>query len=469
MLFFKYWLIAVAVGLFGGATGIAGYDIFIAAQLRRLLNRRAPNEQLPGEKPDRPLAPIRWHLAQQLAVLSLAPFLIGMSIIVVPDGSGGVRTSQISGTHPGTLYPGVHLIVPLVDRVAIYDLRDHVFSTAASEETKTEVPHKKMEPLRVQAREGLSIGVAVTVRYHLDPRRLSTIHTTLAQPIDEEIVAPVVATIFRQAAPNYLVREIFATRREEIRQKTADAITARLGADGILVKEVSLRDIGLPVEYARGLEGLLLKEQESERLGTETEIKEKQVRIVELEAEAQKRREIKQAEGAAAVRVLQAKAESDAMQYTLPLKQKQIEQSKLEAEARKEATLQNADAAAKAKVIDSKAERERQQLLSDAEANRIRVTAAADSERMKLEATVLTQNPMLIQKIIAERLSDKLQIMMVPIDGKNFFANDVLRSAFSAGAGNSMNAPLAPSSDDTDAAPAPPVQTTARRKSVRKP
>jgi regulator of protease activity HflC (stomatin/prohibitin superfamily) len=266
-------------------------------------------------------------------------------------------------------------------------------------------------------------------------------------------------------APNYLVRDIFAARREEIRQKAADAIIARLGADGILVKEVSLRDIELPVEYARGLEGLLLKEQESERLGTETDIKEKQVRIAELEAEAQKKREIKQAEAAAAVRVLQAKAESDAMQYTLPLKEKQIEQSKLEAAARKEATLQNADAAAKAKVIDSKAEQERQKLLSDAEANRIRVTAAADSERLKLEASVLKQNPMLIQKIIAERLSDKLQIMMVPIDGKNFFANDVLRSAFSAQPGNTNDAPIEASSDDGDG---PPVQTTAQRKGNRK-
>ena len=34
----------------------------------------------------------------------------------------------------------------------------------------------------------------------------------------------------------------------------------------------------------------------------------------------------------------------------------------------------------------------------------------------------------LINKIVAERLSDKLQIMMVPSDGKFFFANDVLRS-----------------------------------------
>ena len=161
-----------------------------------------------------------------------------------------------------------------------------------------------------------------------------------------------------------------------------------------------------------------------------------------MEAEAQKAQQVKQAEGQAQVRVLQAKAEADAMQYTLPLKQKQIEQTKLEAEARKEATLENAQAAAQAKIIDSKAEVERQKNL--AEANRIRVTAAADAERVKYEAAVLKQNPMLIQKIVAERLSDKLQIMMVPFDGKNFFANDVLRSAFSS----------PPSGDDPDDPPA---------------
>ncbi|MCZ2151184.1 MAG: hypothetical protein LC126_25855 [Bryobacterales bacterium] len=57
----------------------------------------------------------------------------------------------------------------------------------------------------------------------------------------------------------------------------------------------------------------------------------------------------------------------------------------------------------------------------------IRRVAEANSERMKLEAEVLKQNPLLIQKIIAERLSDKVQIMMVPNDGKFFFANDVLK------------------------------------------
>ena len=192
------------------------------------------------------------------------------------------------------------------------------------------------------------------------------------------------------------------------------------------MKEVMLRDIQLPAEFAKGLESLLLKEQENEGLTFVTEMKEKQVRIAELEAEAQQKREVKRAEGDARVRVLLAKGESDAMQYTLPLKEKQIQQSRLEAEARKETTVMNAEAMGRAKVIDSKAEMERRNLLADAEAKRIRVIAAADAERMQSEAVLLKGNPLLINKIIAERLSDKLQMVMVPSNGK-FFFNDVLK------------------------------------------
>jgi hypothetical protein len=162
-------------------------------------------------------------------------------------------------------------------------------------------------------------------------------------------------------------------------------------------------------------------------MGVQTEIQEKQVRISELVAEADKVTKVKEAEGEASSKVIEAKGESDAMQFTLPLKEKQIEQSRLEAEARKESTIKNAEAAAEAKVIDSKAERARRNMLADSEANRIRVTAVADAERMKSEAAVLKGNPLLINKIVAERLSDKIQLMMVPSDGKYFFANDVFR------------------------------------------
>jgi regulator of protease activity HflC (stomatin/prohibitin superfamily) len=270
------------------------------------------------------------------------------------------------------------------------------------------------------------------VRYRLDPKRLDYIQAHLPQPVDTEIVPPVVSSAWRELAPHYTVREIFSTKREEIREQAAGIITKKLAADGIIVEEVMLRDIQLPPQYAQGLQNLLLKEQEDDQLNVQTDIQQKQVRIAELQAEAEAAQKVKAAEGDAKARVVEAKGEADAMQYTLPLKQKQIEQSKLEAEARKEATIENADAEAQAKVIDSKAELQRRNLLADAEANRIRVTSGADAERMQSEAKLLNQSPLLINKIIAERLSDKIQVVMVPSDGKFFFANDVFRGVTGA-------------------------------------
>jgi regulator of protease activity HflC (stomatin/prohibitin superfamily) len=95
--------------------------------------------------------------------------------------------------------------------------------------------------------------------------------------------------------------------------------------------------------------------------------------------------------------------------------------------------VKNAEAAAQAKVIDSRAELERRNLMAQADEQRIRLLAGADAERMRSEAQVLKDNPLLIQKIVAERLSDKVQIMMVPMDGKFFFTNDVLKSTTGLG------------------------------------
>jgi regulator of protease activity HflC (stomatin/prohibitin superfamily) len=476
MIFLKDLLILVCVGAFVGAVGTIAFDIFLAFELDRILRRSDRREEpsaagveakappvgataafaqfAPSERVRPvPRRAIRWNAVAKLVAIAAISGLAGASILVVPDGEAAVRISQISGVRPGTLYAGTHLIFPLFDRVQLYDVKDRVFSTAAVERGK-----EKLEVLTVEAREGLTLGLAITVRYRIDPRRLDYIQANLPQPVDEQVVEPVVTSVFRELAPNYVVRDVFSTKREEFRERAAQQITQRLASDAIVVKEVLLRKVDLPEEYAKGLQGLLLKEQEDDQTSVDADIELKRVKIAEAQAEAAKIREVKRAEGDAQSRVIQAKAESDAMQYTLPLKQKQIEQSRLEAQARKEATIQNAEAEAQAKVIDgkaegerrglmaeadaqakvvdSKAEQQRRNLLADADANQIRVTARAHAGELELEAAALKSNPLLVQYTVAQKLSDKVQIMLVPSDGKFFFTNDVLRSATAAESGD---------------------------------
>ncbi len=439
MLFLRFLLFTGCVACIAAAVALIGYDAYLLFDLDRILHRRessagatepTPSSIAPAAQPPVTRA-IRWQAPAKLLAVAAACGFAASAIVVVPDGRAGVRISQLSGVLPGTLYSGTHFIVPLIDRVDLYDIRDRTFSTAA-----LEMRGEKLDVLTVEAREGLSLGLAVTVRYRIDPRKLDYIQANLPQPVDEQIVAPTVLSAFREVAPNYVVREIFSTKREEFRQRVAQLIVSRLSGDAIVVKEVLLRKIDLPDDYAKGLEDLLLKEQEDDRTSVEAEIEQKRVKIAQSQAEAQKVRDVKRAEANAQAEVIMAKAQSDSMQYTLPLKQKQIEQSRLEAEARKEATIQNAEAEAQAKVIDSKAEQQREDLLAESEANRIRVTSQARSEQMQLEAAALKANPLLVQFTVAQRLSDRVQIMMVPNDGKFFFTNDVLRSAMASGAGD---------------------------------
>jgi regulator of protease activity HflC (stomatin/prohibitin superfamily) len=309
MIVLKYLLEFFGFAMFGAAA------LLVAMDLVKLYRR--PQLEIS-------IVDLEWRLPARVALVGLIPVLLGLSIAVVPAGMAGVRVSQISGTLPETLYPGLHLVFPLVQSVETYDLRDQIYETTLVPDTK------KGEVLKVQTKEGLELALAVTVRFRLDPRRLAYVHANLPQPVEKELVPPVVATAFRDLTPRYLVRELFATKRDEIREEAATTIAQKLAPDAVIVKEVMLRDIQLPSEYAKGLEGVLLKEQENEKLGVELDVKQKEVREAELEAEAQEARDVKAAEAQAQVTVLQAKAQSDAMQYTLPLKQKQIEQTRLE-------------------------------------------------------------------------------------------------------------------------------------------
>src|SRR5713226_8542567 len=172
MLVLKYLLVILGIGLFGSSGALLVYDIYLSSQLRTLLGRRGRDKTTgellpedPSEVGRRPLQPIRWGLAQRLAAAGILPLLVAFSIAVVPDGFAGVRVSQIWGARPGTLYPGVHLLVPLVDSVELYDTREQVYTTAASNAAANRpaplggplaatAASAQPEVLTVQAREG---------------------------------------------------------------------------------------------------------------------------------------------------------------------------------------------------------------------------------------------------------------------------------------------------------------------------
>jgi uncharacterized membrane protein YqiK len=162
------------------------------------------------------------------------------------------------------------------------------------------------------------------------------------------------------------------------------------------------------------MDRLLAEELESEKMRYTLELKGKQVQATELEAQADKVRRETNAAAAANEQVIAARAQEEAMKHVLPFKQKQIEQRQFEAEAEKVTRIKGAEASAQARRIEAAGEAESRQKLADAEAYRMEKVGRVASEQMARDGALLSRHPLLIQKTVADKLSDKISVIIAP-------------------------------------------------------
>jgi len=172
--------------------------------------------------------------------------------------------------------------------------------------------------------------------------------------------------------------------------------------------------VDLPADYRAQMEKLLAEELETEKIRYTLELKEAQVKETQLTAEADKLRRQKAAEAAGAEQVIAARAQEETMKHILPFKQKQIEQRQLEAEAEKLARIRTAEGSAEARRIEAKGEADSRQKLADAEAYRLEIVGKSNAGQMEREGALIARYPLLIQKTLADKLSDKVQVIIAP-------------------------------------------------------
>jgi regulator of protease activity HflC (stomatin/prohibitin superfamily) len=326
-------------------------------------------------------------------------------IASVPRGDVGIRTNQLTGTisqwREGSVW-----VVPALHEMRVYTMRDQVY--------RPEQSSLAAGPAPFQSVEGLSVGVDLAVRYALDPVRIAGVARNLPDNYGAEIVEPAVQGVVYKVFARYTVREIFSTRRAEIQQVIESELRPRLAADGFLLRGVLMGKVDLPADYKRGMEGLLAEELETQKMRYTLELKDKRVKETELEANAEKVRREVRAEAAAREQVIAARAQEEAMKHVLPFKERQVEQRKLEAEAERQSRIRTAEGNAQARRIEASGEADARQRLAEAEAFRIDRIGKVNAEQMAREGALVSRHPLLIQKAMADKLSDKVQVIIAP-------------------------------------------------------
>jgi regulator of protease activity HflC (stomatin/prohibitin superfamily) len=354
-----------------------------------------------------------------------AGFIAGAALLVVlrppvqvvPAGEVGVRINRLTGGL-SVIPEGPTLMLPLVHELRRYPLRDQVYRPQDSASAEGAAPFQTVE--------GLSVGLAVTVRYAIDPSRVGEVAKRLPVDVGRDLIEPVVDGVLHRALARHTVREIFTDKRVEIQDAVEGELRGLLAKDGISVRSLYLGHVDLPEQYRKGLEGMLSEELATEKMRYTLQLKEKRVKESELEGDAAKVQREKAAEAAASEEIIAAKAREEAMKHVLPLKEKEIEQRRLEAEARKVQRMKDAEGDAEARKIETAAEADSRRKLSDAEAYRIEATGKANAAQLERDSVLIARNPLLIQKTLADKLSDKIQVIVAPPSAGGFFAGGLL-------------------------------------------
>ena len=330
-------------------------------------------------------------------------------VLVRTDGLDGSVSVFAAGTVP--VLPGIH-------QIRRYSIRDQVYRPSESASATGSAPFQSIE--------GLSIGVDLAVRWTVDRARLAQMSKEFPDDISADLVAPAVRGIVYPAFARYSVREIFSQRRTEIQQELSAKLKPKFTAMGLVLREVDIGKVDLPPDYRAGMEKLLSEELETEKIHYTLQLKEAQVKQQQLEAEADKVRRQTAAEAAGQEQVIAARAQEETMKHILPFKQKQIEQRQLEAEADKVARIRTAEGAAEARRIEARGEADSRQKLADAEAYRLDLVGKASAGQMEREGALVSRYPLLIQKTLADKLSDKVQVIIAPLPAAGKFIGSSL-------------------------------------------
>jgi regulator of protease activity HflC (stomatin/prohibitin superfamily) len=405
------------------------FDAVRSRFARRGVQRSRDDDRENGHETRVVSATTRFDLRRQALPLTVAALAFASAVALIRHpplqsvgrGEVGVRINQLTGT-VSEWSEGSVLVAPGLHRMRVFPLRDQSWRAAQMSRADGPAP--------LQSVEGLSLGADLTVRYALDPLKVAALAKGLPDNVGAEIVEPAANGVIYKVFARYTVREIFSTKRSEIQAAVEAELKPRLANDGVVLRNVQIGKIDLPADYRRGMESLLAEELAGEKMKYTLDLKEKQVRETELTAQSEKvRREIG-AEAAAREQIIAAKGQEEAMKHVLPFKQRQIEQRQLEAEALKVTRIKAAEATAQSRRIEASGEAEARQKLADAEVYRMDKVGKSNAEQMGREGALLTRHPLLIQKTMADKLSDKVQVIIAaPGTDGSFIGAGLLGSA----------------------------------------
>ena len=180
-------------------------------------------------------------------------FAFGLALLecftVIPAGHVGV-VDFFGVVSPNTLKAGINPMNPMAG-VIKYSIQ-----------TKE---HK--ETMQVLSREGLTIGLEISVLYRLNPDSAARVYQTVAGGDYETIIlVPQFRSISRAVTASFQASALYSTERERLGAAIQEELARTVGPRGVTIETTPIRNVALPGQLTEAIEQKQKADQESQRM-----------------------------------------------------------------------------------------------------------------------------------------------------------------------------------------------------------
>lgn len=223
------------------------------------------------------------------AISGAALLLLSLSITIIPPGSVGVVTF-LGSVQAQTLEPGIHLRLPVVNGIKVFETR---------------IQAHQFADLDASSKENLSLKITGTMNYHIDGSNASFLYSTVSDDFAAKIIDPAFADYIKQVVPNYSAdstsQNWVLAHRDDIRAATKDELNKNLARYHIIVDDIYIANITNPDDYEASIRARQVAQQQ---VATEQQVTQQKIQ--------QANQAVEVAKGQANAAIEQAKGEAQA-------------------------------------------------------------------------------------------------------------------------------------------------------------
>jgi len=199
--------------------------------------------------------------------------LLAKPFTIVQEGERGILSTNGKYSDQALL-PGLHFIIPIIQRVYLVDTKVRIINYASHMEiTDRNSGINAKKAITVLDKRGLPVSIELTVQYRLNAQYAAQTISNWGFTWEEKIINPVVRDVVRNVIGKYdaeslpMIRNKVATEIEEGIRKSIDSLKNK----PVLLQSIQLRDIILPQKVKEQIERVQIAKQEVQKAEQEVQ------------------------------------------------------------------------------------------------------------------------------------------------------------------------------------------------------